>query len=196
MKKTGILFTVLLTATGLWAQTSDWEFDKAHSSIEFGIDHMVITEVTGKFTEFTGSVKTEKEDFSDAKIEFYIEAKSINTNNIDRDDHLRSADFFDVDKFQQIAFVSTSFTNTSAKNYSLAGNLTMHGITKPVTFEVTYGGMIVDPYGNTKAGFKLTGKLNRTDYGLTSSKALETGGLVVGEEVTLTARVELLKMNH
>jgi len=185
----------LISTTGLWAQTTEWKFDHAHSSIEFSIDHMVISEVTGKFTDFDGKVTTSSTDFEGAQIEFFIEAKSINTDNEDRDNHLRDADFFDVAQFPQIVFKSTSFNKIDDKNYRLSGSLTMHGVTKAVTFDVKYGGTVVDPWGNTKAGFKLTGELNRKDYGLTWSKALETGGLVVGDEVTLTARVQLLKMD-
>jgi len=196
MKKTLVILTALFFSTGIWAQTSEWTFDHAHSSIEFSIDHMVISEVTGKFTEFDGKVTSTSNDFENAQIEFFIEAKSINTDNEDRDNHLRDADFFDVAKFPQIVFKSTSFTKIDDKNYLLSGELTMHGVTKEVTFDVKYGGTVIDPWGNTKAGFKLTGELNRKDYGLTWSKALETGGLVVGEEVTLTARVQLAKVNN
>ncbi|MFA5418121.1 MAG: YceI family protein [Bacteroidales bacterium] len=194
MKKTGILLISLLSIVSLKSQTTNWEFDKAHTSVEFSIDHMVISEVTGKFTDFTGTIASDNEDFTNANIEFYIEVKSINTENSDRDDHLRGTDFFDAEKYPQITFVSTSFTKKSGNNYALSGNLTMHGVTKSVSFDVKYGGTVVDPWGNTKAGFKLTGKLDRKDYGLTWNNALETGGLVVGEEVTITARVELLKM--
>ncbi len=196
MKKTLVILTALFFSTGIWAQTTEWTFDHAHSSIEFSIDHMVISEVTGKFTEFDGKVTSTSNDFENAQIEFFIEAKSINTDNEDRDNHLRDADFFDVAKFPQIVFKSTSFTKIDDKNYLLSGELTMHGVTKAVTFDVKYGGTVIDPWGNTKAGFKLTGELNRKDYGLTWSKALETGGLVVGEEVTLTARVQLAKVNN
>lgn len=184
----------LLLSTGLWAQTSQWNFDNAHSSVEFSIDHMVISEVTGKFTEYTGSVTSPTDDFKGANIEFTIESTSINTDNTDRDDHLRGADFFNVAKYPQITFKSTSFKSIDGNKYQLSGNLTMHGVTKEVTFDVKYGGTVIDPWGNTKAGFKLTGELNRKDYGLVWSKALETGGLVVGEEVTLTVRIELVKV--
>lgn len=186
----------LLLSMGLWAQTSNWNFDNSHSSVEFSIDHLVISEVTGKFTDYTGSVSTTNENFEEANIEFIIEVASINTDNSDRDDHLRGADFFDVAKYPQITFKSNSFKKVSGKKYQLSGDLTMHGVTKAVTFDVNYGGTVVDPWGNTKAGFKLTGELNRKDYGLTWSKALETGGLVVGDEVTLTVRVELAKVKQ
>lgn len=196
MKKLGTIMMALLLSMGLWAQTSNWNFDNSHSSVEFSIDHLVISEVTGKFTDYTGSVSTTNENFEEANIEFIIEVASINTDNSDRDDHLRGADFFDVAKYPQITFKSNSFKKVSGKKYQLSGDLTMHGVTKAVTFDVNYGGTVVDPWGNTKAGFKLTGELNRKDYGLTWSKALETGGLVVGDEVTLTVRVELAKVKQ
>lgn len=196
MKKLGTIMMALLLSMGLWAQTSNWNFDNSHSSVEFSIDHLVISEVTGKFTDYTGSVSTTNENFEEANIEFIIEVASINTDNSDRDDHLRGADFFDVAKYPQITFKSNSFKKVSGKKYQLSGDLTMHGVTKAVTFDVNYGGTVVDPWGNTKAGFKLTGELNRKDYGLTWNKALETGGLVVGDEVTLTVRVELAKVKQ
>jgi polyisoprenoid-binding protein YceI len=196
MKKLGTIMMALLLSMGLWAQTSNWNFDNSHSSVEFSIDHLVISEVTGKFTDYTGSVSTTNENFEEANIEFIIEVASINTDNSDRDDHLRGADFFDVAKYPQITFKSNSFKKVSGKKYQLSGDLTMHGVTKAVTFDVNYGGTVLDPWGNTKAGFKLTGELNRKDYGLTWSKALETGGLVVGDEVTLTVRVELAKVKQ
>jgi polyisoprenoid-binding protein YceI len=196
MKKLGTIMMALLLSMGLWAQTSNWNFDNSHSSVEFSIDHLVISEVTGKFADYTGSVSTTNENFEEANIEFIIEVASINTDNSDRDDHLRGADFFDVAKYPQITFKSNSFKKVSGKKYQLSGDLTMHGVTKAVTFDVNYGGTVLDPWGNTKAGFKLTGELNRKDYGLTWSKALETGGLVVGDEVTLTVRVELAKVKQ
>ena len=196
MKRIGTLAMALMMSVGLWAQTSNWNFDQSHSSVAFSIDHMVISEVTGKFTEYTGSVSSAADDFQNANIDFVIEVSSINTDDVDRDDHLKGVDFFDVVNYPQITFKSTSFKKVAGKKHQLSGNLTMHGVTKAVTFDVNYGGTVVDPWGNTKAGFKITGELNRKDYGLTWSKALETGGLVVGNEVTLTVRVELVKVKQ
>ncbi len=196
MKKIGTIAMAFMMSIGLWAQTTNWNFDQSHSSVEFSIDHMVISEVTGKFTEYTGSVTTISDDFENANIDFVIEVSSINTDDVDRDDHLKGVDFFDVVNYPQITFKSTSFKKVEGKKYQLSGNLTMHGVTKAVTFDVNYGGTVVDPWGNTKAGFKITGELNRKDYGLTWSKALETGGLVVGNEVSLTVRVELVKVKQ
>jgi len=193
MKKTGITLLALILSAGLWAQTTKWQFDNAHTSIEFAIDHMVISEVTGKFSDFNGTVMSNGDAFEEAKIDFNIAVASINTENTDRDDHLRGPDFFDAEKYPEITFKSTDFKKLSDKKYLLTGDLSMHGVTKKVDLEVSFGGIMTDPWGNTKAGFKLTGKINRKDFGLTWNKTLEAGGLLVGEEVSITARVQLVK---
>lgn len=193
MKKINLLLLTVFATITVNAQTTKWDFDAAHSSVNFSIEHMVISEVTGQFKKFEGSVFSDKEDFTDAKINFVISANSINTDNEMRDTHLKSADFFDVEKFPMATFKSTSFNKVNDKNYKLTGEFTMHGVTKTVTFDVTFGGIAVDPYKNTKAGFKITGTLNRKDYGLNWSKTIETGGLMVGDIATFTCRVELTK---
>lgn len=193
MKKTGITLLALILSAGLWAQTTKWQFDNAHTSIEFAIDHMVISEVTGKFSDFNGTVMSNGDAFEKAMIDFNIAVASINTENTDRDDHLRGPDFFDAEKYPEITFKSTDFKKLSDKKYLLTGDLSMHGVTKKVDLEVSFGGIMTDPWGNTKAGFKLTGKINRKDFGLTWNKTLEAGGLLVGEEVSITARVQLVK---
>lgn len=193
MKKTGITLLALILSAGLWAQTTKWNFDNAHTSIEFAIDHMVISEVTGKFSDFSGTVMSNGDAFEKARIDFNIDVASINTENTDRDDHLRGPDFFDAGKYPEITFKSTDFKKLSDKKYLLSGDLSMHGVTKKVDLEVSFGGIMTDPWGNTKAGFKLTGKINRKDFGLTWNKTLEAGGLLVGEEVSITARVQLVK---
>lgn len=193
MKKTGITLLALILSAGLWAQNTKWQFDNAHTSIEFAIDHMVISEVTGKFSDFNGTVMSNGDTFEKAMIDFNIDVASINTENTDRDDHLRGPDFFDAEKYPEITFKSTDFKKLSDKKYLLTGDLSMHGVTKKVDLEVSFGGIMTDPWGNTKAGFKLTGKINRKDFGLTWNKTLEAGGLLVGEEVSITARVQLVK---
>jgi polyisoprenoid-binding protein YceI len=193
MKKTGITLLALILSAGLWAQTTKWQFDNAHTSIEFAIDHMVISEVTGKFSDFNGTVMSNGDAFEKAMIDFNIAVANIKTENTDRDDHLRGPDFFDVEKYPEITFKSTDFKKLSDKKYLLTGDLFMHGVTKKVDLEVSFGGIMTDPWGNTKAGFKLTGKINRKDFGLTWNKTLEAGGLLVGEEVSITARVQLVK---
>ena len=193
MKKFSLFIALLFASlTGVYAQTT-WSSDPAHSSIEFSVTHMVISEVTGKFEGFEAVLKSDKVDFTDADIQFSADVNTINTGIEKRDAHLKSADFFDAEKFPKISFKSTSFEKTNGNKYELVGDLTMHGVTKPVTLEVAYNGTIKDPYGNTKSGFKITGELNRADFGLNWNAALETGGVVVSEEVGITANIQLIK---
>lgn len=168
-----------------------WAFDKAHSEVEFTIVHMVISEVDGEFTTFDGTVTTPGEGFEGADISFTIDVNSIDTDNERRDGHLKSADFFEVEKYPEITFESTSFELVEGNKYLLKGNLTMHGVTKPIELDVTYGGTVKDPWGNTKAGFKLRGEVDRFDYGLEWDAATEAGGLVVSREVEIECNIEL-----
>lgn len=194
MKKTNTILLVLMLAMfSATAQTTKWTFDIAHSSIKFDIAHLVISEVTGQFQDYEGTVLSDKVDFSDAKIDFSIDVKSIDTDNEKRDGHLKSADFFDVEKYPKITFKSESVKKVEENQYKLTGEFTMHGVTKEITLDVKYGGTITDTYGNIKAGFKITGVINRTDFGLKYNSVLEAGGLMIGEEVTITCKVELLK---
>ena len=175
------------------AQTTKWGFDKAHSKVQFDIAHLVISEVTGQFNEYDGTVLSDKADFSDVVVDFSIDVKSIDTDNEKRDGHLRGEDFFDIAKYPEIIFKSKSVKKAGNNLYKFTGDLTMHGVTKEVTLDVQYNGTINDNWGNTKAGFKVTGKINRTDFGLKYNSALEAGGLMLGEEVTITCKFELLK---
>jgi polyisoprenoid-binding protein YceI len=174
------------------AQNS-WETDLAHSNINFTIAHLVIADVTGKFNDFSCTVHSNGDDFNGAEVEVSIKTSSIFTNNERRDNHLRSADFFDVEKFPLISFKSRSFEKTSENTYKISGMLNMHGISKPVVLDARYKGMIKDPWGNTRAGFKATTSLNRYDYDLKWNTALEAGGLLVGETVAIEINLELLK---
>ncbi len=192
MKTINLLFLMLLLTFNINAQ-SNWAFDVAHSSISFSISHMVISEVDGRFDKFEGTISNTKEDFSDAKIQLAIDVASINTGDEKRDEHLKNADFFDVEKYPKIKFVSKSMKKVSGNKYKLTGNFTMHGVTKEIILDAKYGGTIKDPWGNIKAGFKITGSLNRTDYGLKYNSVMETGGLMIGEEIEITCKVELLK---
>ncbi|MBT34279.1 MAG: hypothetical protein CMO01_31830 [Thalassobius sp.] len=193
MKKISLFIALLFSGlVGAYAQTT-WTSDPAHSSIEFNVTHMMISEVTGKFDGFEAVLKSDKADFSDAKIEFTAQTSTINTGIDKRDEHLKSADFFDVEKYPTISFKSTSFKKKGGNKYELKGDLTMHGVTKPVTLEAKFNGTIKDPYGNTKSGFKVTGELNRTDFGLNWNSALETGGVVVSEEVEIDANIQVIK---
>jgi len=194
MKKiTFILGVLLLTMFSATAQKTKWTFDKVHSKIQFDVTHMVISEVSGRFLDYEGTVLADKADFSDAKIDFSIDVKSIDTDDQQRDGHLLSADFFDAAKHPKITFKGKSMTAAGKNHYKLTGDLTMHGVSKSTTLDVKYGGTITDPYGNVKAGFKITGLIDRTDFGLKYNSVMESGGLLIGEEITITCNVELLK---
>jgi polyisoprenoid-binding protein YceI len=192
MKKIALLLTAGILATGLNAQTK-WTFDPAHTVIEFEVSHMVITDVTGKFHSFQGEVTSNKEDFSDSKISFKIDAASINTENEKRDGHLRSPEFFNVEKHPQIIFESKSMKNVSGNKYKLTGMFTMNGVTKEITLDAIFNGIANDPWGNTKAGFKVTGSVDREEYGMTWNTPLDNGNVLVGKEVFLVCRVQLVK---
>lgn len=194
MKK--VILSVAAIATIGWnsiAQTTKWVIDKSHSKVQFDVAHLVISEVTGQFKSFDGSVLSDKPDFSDAKIEVNIDVNSINTDDEKRDGHLKSPDFFDANKYPKITFKSKSLKKVNNNLYKLTGDLTMHGVTKEVVLDVQFNGIKNDPWGNTKAGFKVTGKINRNDFGLKYNAPLEGGGVLIGEEVNITCNVELLK---
>ena len=182
---------LMMAATSISAQTK-WSVDKAHSSVKFSVVHMVVSEVDGNFKMFDGSLEAAKADFSDAKVNFTIDANSINTDNERREGHLKSADFFDVAVYPSIKFVSTSMKPLGGNKYELAGNLTLKDVTKPVVFQVTYGGTLTTKNG-TKAGFKAKTTIDRYDYNLKWNNALEAGGLAVSKEVEITVNVELNK---
>jgi polyisoprenoid-binding protein YceI len=170
-----------------------WAIDPMHSEVQFKVKHLVISTVTGFFKSFEGSLETENEDFSDAKIDFSIDIASLDTNQTMRDDHLKSAEFFDAEKYPHITFKSTSFTKTGDDEYKLVGDLTIRDVTKPVTLDVEFGGSAADFYGNTKAGFEITGKINRKEFGLTWDGVTEAGAIVVGEDIKLTINAQLAK---
>lgn len=169
-----------------------WTIDTAHSEIGFKVKHLVISTVSGKFSSFEGTIESEKDDFSDATISFSADIDSIHTGNEQRDGHLKSADFFDAANYPKLSFTSTGIT-VKGENYKVAGNLTLRGVTKPVTLDAEFGGVQQDMYGRTVAGFEITGKINRQDFGLTWSAVTETGGVVVSDEVKLVANIELVK---
>ncbi len=194
MKKGFIWVAVLMLFSGLFAQSATWGFDKAHSSVRFTVSHMLISEVEGIFTNFDGSVTAEKENFSDAKAKFTIQVKSVDTASEKRDQHLKSPDFFDAAQYPTITFDGKKVKKTKNNHYKLTGNLTMHGVTKSVTLDVKYNGTILDPFGNTKAGFKVTGILDRTDWGLTYNSVMDSGGLMIGNEIEITCNIELIKL--
>ncbi len=172
-----------------------WILDPAHSEISFRVKHLMISNVKGVFTEFRAETTTEGDDFATASVTASINASSVNTGNADRDAHLRSADFFDTGASPEINFRSESFTGTGEGNFELAGELTIKGVTKRVVLEVEYGGLMKDPWGNVKAGFSVNGKINRKDFGLNWNAALETGGVLVSDEVKISAEVQFLKQS-
>ncbi len=157
---------------------------------------MVISEVSGQFHKYGGTVITSKEDFSDAKIYFLIDVKSIDADDEKRYEHLQLADFFDVAKCPKITFKSKSMKKVGKNLYKLTGDYTMHCITKEIILDVKYCGTVKDPYGNIKAGFNITGVINRTDFGLKYNSVMDTGGMLIGEEVTITSKVELIKLKN
>lgn len=171
---------------------ANWSLDLSHSTISFKVKHMMITNVNGSFSDFDVKLESNKDDFSDAKISFTTEVKSINTQNNQRDEHLRSADFFDVEKFPKMTFNSTSFFK-KGDDFELIGELTIKETTKTVKLEVEFGGMFVDPWGKTKAGFSLNGKFKRSEFGLNWNAALESGGVLVSDEIKIQAEVQFTK---
>jgi len=171
-----------------------WAIDPTHSEVHFKIKHLVISTVTGAFKSFNGTATTNGADFQNAQIKFSIDVNSIDTNQPQRDGHLKSADFFETDKYPSIDFESTSFKKVQGEDFKLAGNLTMHGVTKPVELDVEYGGAEKDGYGNLKHGFEITGKINRKQFGLTYNSVTEAGGLTLGEDIKLIANIQVAQL--
>jgi len=172
---------------------SKWIIDTTHSEVGFKIKHLVVSNASGKFTSFEGNAEASKDDFSDAKINFSADIDSIHTGNEQREGHLKSPDFFDVTKYPKLNFVSTAFTKKDDNYYVLKGDLTLHGVTKPVELAVEFGGIHKSLYGQIVAGFEVTGKIKRTDFGLSWSAVTEAGGLVLGEDVKVNINLELIK---
>ncbi|MDP4162484.1 MAG: YceI family protein [Bacillota bacterium] len=170
-----------------------WAVDSAHSSVDFSIRHMMIANVKGSFHQFEAKVEADPTDLTSASIFFNVDLSSIDTRNADRDNHLRSADFFDVETYPALTFNSTSIEKKSDDQYAVTGDVTLHGVTKTETFTVTFEGQGKDPWGNEKVGFSAEGTLNRTDYGLSWNSALETGGVLVGEKVKISLQIEASK---
>lgn len=170
-----------------------WTIDSTHSEITFKVKHLVISTVTGKFTSFDAALETSGDDFEGADISFEADINSIDTGNGDRDAHLKSDDFFNAAEHPKLTFKSSSFEKTGDGEYKLSGNLTIRGNTQPVVLDVEYGGTVTDPYGNVKAGFEVSGKINRKEFGLTWSAVTEAGSVVVSDEVKLNLNVQFVK---
>jgi polyisoprenoid-binding protein YceI len=174
--------------------TTKWILDPSHSEVEFKVKHMMISTVSGSFTKFDAAVETEGDEFSTAKVTFTIDVDSISTKNEQRDGHLKSVDFFDTANFPKITFVATKYENVDNDgSYELYGDLTIRGITQNEKFDAEFGGIIKDPYGNTRAGITISGKINRKQFGLTWSGTTETGSLIVSEDVRIHVALEFVK---
>jgi len=174
-------------------EKTKWVIDPAHTEIQFKVKHLVISTVSGQFDRFEGTVWSLADDFSDLEADFSADIDSINTSQADRDTHLKSPDFFDAVRYPKLTFQSKSIRSKGDGGFVMKGDLTIRGTTKSVELDVVYGGTMKDPWGNMKAGFEVSGKINRKDYGLTWNAVTETGGLVVADEVKLQMNVELAR---
>lgn len=171
--------------------SAKWVLDPTHSELTFKVKHLMISNVKGEFKNFTASI--DKEDFTKGSVKVSVETSSVFTNNTDRDNHLRSADFFDAENHPEMTFESTSFTKVEDDEFRLKGILSIKGISKEVELDVEFGGTNKDPWGNEKAGFSFSGKINRKDWGLNWNAALETGGVLVSDEVRIGGEVQFVK---
>jgi len=180
-----------MTKSSVLTQTK-WGIDPTHSEVQFKVKHLVISTVTGSFKKFQGEVLTEGEDFDNATVNFGIDVASIDTNQADRDNHLKSEDFFAASQYPELTFSGTLYKK-KGNDYKLAGDLTIRGNARPVELDVEFGGVAKDPWGNVKAGFELTGKINRKEFGLTWNAVTEAGGMLVGEDIKLQINIQVVK---
>ncbi len=175
-------------------EKTKWVLDAAHSEIGFKVKHLMLTNVKGEFKTFEASIYTTGDDFMSAEIDFWLDPASVDTRSADRDAHLKSADFFDVENHKQINFVANTYEAVDNDgSYELYGDLTIKGITHRIKLDVEFGGVMTDPWGNKKAGFTINGKINRKDFGLNWNAALEAGGVLVSDEVRISCEVQLMK---
>lgn len=172
---------------------SKWVIDPAHTLVEFAVKHMMIATAKGRFSGVEGSIEADPADLSSAKFEATIDVNTVDTRDAQRDGHLRSADFFEVEKYPVITFRSRQVNHVEGNEYQLVGDLTIRGVSQPVTLDLTYEGQAKDPWGNERIGFAAQAKINRKDFGLTWNAALETGGFLVGEQVKLDIHIEAIK---
>ena len=170
-----------------------WNLDPSHSEVTFKVKHMMITNVSGNFTDFSVTTETDGDDFTKSEINFSAKTASVNTGSEQRDGHLRTAEFFDAEKFPELKFKATRYEKVSGDDYTLHGDLTIKDVTKNIILNVEFGGIQKDPYGNIKAGFTVSGKINRKDFGLTWNAALEAGGVMVSDEVKINCEIQLIK---
>ncbi|MBS4205374.1 YceI family protein [Lederbergia citrea] len=173
---------------------SKWTLDNAHSNVDFSLRHMMVSKVKGSFNDFTAEIEADPNDLTTASLTFTIDVASIDTRNADRDAHLRSGDFFDVEQFPNLTFTSTNIEKQGGDKYAVTGDVSLHGVTKPETFIVTFEGVAKDPMsGAEKAGFSVDGTIKRSEYGLTWNAALETGGVLVGDDVKVSLEIQAAK---
>ncbi|MEW6050960.1 MAG: YceI family protein [Candidatus Zixiibacteriota bacterium] len=184
------LVAALTLATVSFAQT--WDIDPAHSQIGFSVKHLVISNVSGKFTDFDGKIVFDGKDLAAGSAEFTVQSKSITTENEKRDNHLRSSDFFAVDSFPTLTFKSTQIVPGPNNSFKMTGDLSIRGVTKPVTFDCAYNGS-VEAFGGTRASFSASATINRQDFGVSWSKTLDNGGLVVSNDVKISIELEIVK---
>lgn len=182
-----------METTSTTAVKTIWAIDPQHTEIQFKIRHMVISTVTGSFNKFEGKVVTQGDNFENAKVEFTADVNSINTNQPDRDKHLKSADFFDAENFPKLTFVSKSIRKKTDEKYEMTGDITIRGVTKEIVLDINFGGIGTDHYGLTRAGFEITGKLNRKEFGLKWDVITETGSVVAADEVKIAVNTEVIK---
>jgi polyisoprenoid-binding protein YceI len=174
--------------------TTKWVLDPSHSEVSFKVKHLMVTNVSGSFNSFSVTAETTDDNFTNAAVVFSADTTSISTNSEQRDEHLKSADFFDAANFPQLTFKAAKLEKKNRdQDFELTGDLTIKGVTKSVKLNVEFGGVVKDPWGNTKAGFTVTGKINRKDFGLSWNAALETGGVMVSEEVRINSEIQLIK---
>ena len=181
-------------STAVTTRTGTWQVDPTHSSLDFTVRHAMVAKVRGRFTDFTGTLRLDEERPENSSAEVSVELASVDTGNAQRDEHLRTSDFFEVEKHPTMTFVSTGATVRGADEYTLTGDLTIHGVTKPVKFDVSLQGTAVDPFGNERIGFEGTTTINRKDWGLTWNAPLEAGaGVLVSDKVTITLDVSAIR---
>jgi polyisoprenoid-binding protein YceI len=174
-------------------ESTIWVLDPTHSELQFKIKHLMISTVSGQFNQFKGTVETRGDDFTTAKVHFEAEIDSISTNNLQRDEHLRAADFFNAENYPNLVFKGERMEKTGENEYKLYGTITIKDVSKKLILDVEFGGITKDPWGNTRTGFSVTGKINRQDYGISFGAVSESGGLLLGDEVKINADVQFVK---
>jgi len=193
MKSLMVALLLAVIAVSLHADPKVWKIDPVHSKVQFNVSHMVISEVTGIFRDFAATVRSSSDDFSDMQVESTIQTASVSTDNDQRDNHLRSDDFLSAQKFPAMVFKSTRVERTGKDTYKVYGDLTIRDVTRSVILDASLNGVIKDPYGNMRAGFKATTSIDRFDYGVRWDKVLDTGGLIAGKNVSITLLFELVQ---